>query len=121
MFARPGTVYVYLIYGLHHCLNVVTRPAGEGSAVLVRAAEPLEGIDGPDACRGPGRLTAAFGVDRTFDGADLVTGSELWLRAGGSYPGSHRVRTGPRIGISRAIDRPWRFWIDDERWISRRP
>ena len=92
MFERPGTLYVYLIYGLHHCCNVVTDRVGVGSAVLLRAAEPLEGIElmrtrrpgvrDRDLCRGPGRLAAAFGIDRRLDGEDLVRGTTVWLERG---------------------------------------
>jgi DNA-3-methyladenine glycosylase len=118
MFGPPGHLYVYLIYGLHHCCNVVTGPAGTGSAVLLRAAEPLEGIEGRDACRGPGRLARALGVtDRVLDGTDLVAGADLWLERGAPLDASTIV-SGPRVGISKARDRPWRFWIAGDPWVS---
>ena len=88
MFGPPGHLYVYFTYGMHHCMNVVT---GEGSAVLLRAAEPLEGEEEMvvrrgrerpvDLCSGPGRLTQALAVDRRDDGLDLVAGQGLWLEA----------------------------------------
>jgi DNA-3-methyladenine glycosylase len=115
MFGPPGHLYVYLIYGLHHCLNVVTSVTGRGSAVLLRAAEPLEGVDGRDACRGPGRLARALEVDRRLDGIDLVRGDRIWLERG---PAPDRIVAGPRVGISRARDLAWRFRIAEDPWVS---
>jgi len=125
MFGPAGHLYVYFIYGMHHCMNVVTRRLGEGSAVLLRAAEPLEGLDAMaaargrpparDLCRGPARLTQAFGVDRACDGADLVDGPDLWLEPGRTPV---RIRRGPRVGLTRAADRRWRFWEEGSPWVS---
>ena len=91
MFGPPGHLYVYFTYGMHHCMNVVTGGVAEGSAVLLRAAEPLEGEDEMvvrrgrevplDLCSGPGRLAQALAVDRRDDGLDLVAGDGLWLEA----------------------------------------
>ena len=89
--------YVYLVYGMHHCLNIVTGPAGYPAAVLLRATEsPLEGI----SASGPGRLTRAFQIDRSLDGASLL-GPELWLERGEPV-GDRRVRRTPRIGVDYA-------------------
>jgi len=118
MFGPPGHLYVYLVYGLHHCLNVVTRSVGEGSAVLLRAAEPLDGLAGRDVCRGPGRLGKAFRADRRLDGQDLVAGSTIWLERGARLA-PDAIEAGPRIGITRAIERPWRWRIAGDPWVSR--
>jgi DNA-3-methyladenine glycosylase len=126
MFGPPGHLYVYFTYGMHHCMNVVTGPDGTASAVLLRAAEPLEGMDRMsvrrgtnrivDLCRGPGRLAQAFDVDRSLDGADLVRGSEIWIERDPTA-GAAIVQSGPRVGIRVGTDRPWRFWIDGP-WVS---
>jgi DNA-3-methyladenine glycosylase len=126
MFGPPGHLYVYFTYGMHHCMNVVTDRVGHGSAVLLRAAEPLAGIEAMgrargtdrvrDLCRGPARLAQAFGVDRSFDGVDLVRGNDVWIERGPRIDPVD-VRTGPRVGIRVGVDRPWRFWLD-ERWVS---
>jgi len=94
MFAEGGIAYVYLIYGMHHCFNVVTGPAGYPAAILVRACETPAG--GASAS-GPGRLTRAFRIDRRLDGASLL-GEELWLEAGAPVPDGV-VRRTPRIGV----------------------
>ena len=126
MFGPAGHLYVYFTYGMHHCMNVVTDRVGHGSAVLLRAAEPLAGIEAMgrargtdrvrDLCRGPARLAQAFGVDRSFDGVDLVRGNDVWIERGPRVDPVD-VRTGPRVGIRVGVDRPWRFWLD-ERWVS---
>jgi DNA-3-methyladenine glycosylase len=108
LFGPPGTLYVYLVYGMHHCLNIVTGEAGHPAAVLLRAAES----PGTSSASGPGRLTRAFRVDGALDGASFVTGP-LWLEAG------EPVRTGsirrtPRIGVGYAgpwASRPYRFIV----------
>ena len=128
MFGRPGHLYVYLAYGMHRCMNVVTGSEHEGSAVLLRAAEPLEGIAdmralrGRDAlhelCSGPGKLCQAFAVDRSLDGADLTRGGDLWIAEG--EPLSRRdILAGPRVGIRVGVDRPWRFRVRGDPWVSR--
>jgi DNA-3-methyladenine glycosylase len=118
MFGPPGRLYVYFTYGMHFCMNVVTGREGEGSAVLLRAAEPLAGLDAMATrrgiedrrrlCSGPARLAEAFGVAREENGLDLVGGGTMWLAAGRRVP-DERVAAGPRIGIRRAADVPWRF------------
>jgi DNA-3-methyladenine glycosylase len=126
MFGPAGFLYVYFTYGMHFCMNVVTGRPGEGSAVLLRAAEPLVGLDvmagrrgtttPRSLCSGPARLTQAFGVTREQNGIDLGAGGELWL-GGGRVPDGV-VRTGPRIGIRHAADVPWRFWVDGSPFVS---
>jgi DNA-3-methyladenine glycosylase len=117
MFGPPGRAYVYLIYGMHHCLNVVTG-RGEGQAVLLRAAEPLDGWEAD--LRGPGRLARAFGLTRLHDHADLVRGP-LRLEDG---PAPGQVEATARIGVDYAGDwagRPLRFHDAGSRHVSRRP
>ena len=102
MFGPPGQWYVYLIYGIHHCLNLVTGPVGDGQAVLIRSVE-IEGVD-PRHTRGPGRLTRALGIDRSMDG------TEAFVADDGVDPPRRPVIT-PRIGITRAVDLPRRWLI----------
>jgi DNA-3-methyladenine glycosylase len=137
MFGPPGHAYVYFSYGMHWCMNLVCGPAGVASAVLLRAGEPVRpddadeqealvrlidqrrpGVRPIDVARGPARLTMLLGVDRSFDGAD-VTDPQGALRVlpGSSVP-DDRVRRGPRVGLSVAVERPWRFWLDGERSVS---
>jgi len=120
MFGPPGRAYVYLIYGMYSCLNLVTGPQGFPSAVLLRAAE-LGGDGDPRAAAGPGKLCRALGIDRGWNGEDLVTGARLWLEDDGAA--RPRVRTGPRIGVDYAgawAARPWRYWIADHPSLSRK-
>jgi DNA-3-methyladenine glycosylase len=120
MFGPPGRAYVYLVYGMHHCLNVVTGKAGEGQAVLLRAAEPLDGWDAD--LRGPGRLARAFGLTRLHDKADLVRGRERLRVHDGPPPA--RVKASARIGVDYAKDwahAPLRFHDASSPHVSRRP
>ena len=131
MFMAGGHIYVYLIYGMHHCLNVVTGPEGHGEAVLLRALEPLEGIesmhaDRPkakvqrDLCRGPGRLCAAMAVDRSLDGLEIGRCNDLWIEPGMPVDDSHCV-TGPRIGLGHTgawADAPLRYSILESTFVS---
>jgi DNA-3-methyladenine glycosylase len=129
MFGPPGHLYVYFTYGMHFCMNVVTGRDGEGSAVLLRAVEPTEGIDemlarrGLDdvrlLCAGPGRLTQAFGIDRAHNGADLVAGDVLFVTRGAALS-EDRVGVSPRVGLTVAVDRPWRFFEVGSPFVSRR-
>ena len=97
MFEAGGIAYVYLVYGMHHCLNVVTGPEGFPAAVLLRAARsPAPAV----SAAGPGRLARAFHVDRSLDGASLL-GPDLWLEDGEAVP-DRRVRRTPRIGVAYA-------------------
>ena len=121
MFGEAGHAYVYFTYGMHHCLNLVTGAPGRASAVLIRALEPLEGLEAvrenrghqvPDAglLRGPGCVTRGFGLTRAHDGLDLTRGP-LWLSRERPRRTPWKVTSGPRIGIRRAADRPWRLWL----------
>ncbi|HEX2032153.1 MAG TPA: DNA-3-methyladenine glycosylase [Actinomycetota bacterium] len=125
MFGPPGHAYVYVSHGIHHCLNVVARP---GSAVLIRALEPLEGLDdmrrrrGVEAvtslCSGPGRLCQALGITLADDGADLTDGERLWVAPG--RPARDALVTA-RIGITAAAEVPWRFVAPGTTFASRPP
>jgi DNA-3-methyladenine glycosylase len=130
MFGPAGHLYVYFTYGMHHCANVVCGDVGEGVAVLLRGLDPLEGLDemraarppgSPerDLCRGPARLCQAFALDRTFDGADLVTADRgIRVADDGVPPPEHPGASG-RIGLSAAGDRPWRFFVRGAKGLSR--
>jgi DNA-3-methyladenine glycosylase len=118
LFGPPGTAYVYRIYGLHWCVNAVTREEGVGSAVLLRAITPGPGLAAmrsrrprarrdADLANGPGKLCAALGITRAQDGASLQSGP-LVILAGAPVPDA-QVRVTPRIGISKAVDWPLRF------------
>lgn len=132
MYGEAGHAYVYFTYGMHHCVNVVTRAPEIPEAVLIRAAVPLRGEArmrarrGLDAeapafrlARGPGNLCRAFGIDRSRNGADL-TSSTLTIRPGRRFRAAE-VRSSPRIGIDYAgayVAKPWRFFAADERAVS---
>jgi DNA-3-methyladenine glycosylase len=133
MFGPPGFAYVYFIYGNHYCLNVSCQPEGNAAAVLFRALEPLAGIeqmalardltvvsprDLPLLTSGPGRMAEAFGVTRVRDnGKDLTsTGSDLWLADDGFVP--ERILVTKRIGITKAADKPWRYVIAGNPFVS---
>ncbi len=117
MFGPPGRAYVYLVYGMHHCLNVVTEAEGRACAVLLRALEPLDGLD--SRCDGPGRLCRALGVDRSFDGCDLVGGPLALMDDGFQLPAVDRR---PRVGVDYAgawARRRLRFLIRGHPCVSR--
>ena len=119
MFGPPGVAYVYLIYGLHNCLNVVTEAEGFPSAVLLRAIEPVEGLAGP--ARGPGLLCRAMEIDRTHNGVGLTAPPLFFLPPEAPHVG-RPVAAGPRVGIDYAgdsADLPWRFWLADSAAVSR--
>lgn len=127
MFGEPGHAYVYLNYGVHYCLNLVTQAPGIPEAILVRAIVPLEGIEimksrrgvsqDTQLCSGPGKLTCAMGIDGSFDGEDLL-GDRLFVVNDGAPRGEIVAR--PRIGIREATDRLWRFYLKEySAWVSR--
>jgi DNA-3-methyladenine glycosylase len=128
MFGPPGRLYVYFTYGMHFCMNVVTGADGEGSAVLLRAAEPLEGLDAMAAnrgladprllCAGPGRLCQAMAVGRAENGADLVRGGDVRIERGLAVP-AEEIASGPRVGITVATEQPWRFVAAGSPFLSR--
>lgn len=137
MFGPPGRAYVYRSYGMHFCLNVVTEPAGQAAAILIRALAPSRGLElmrerrGPaisdrDLCRGPGRLCQALAITLGEDDADLCGPDplNLWIAETPgveSDRGGPSIASSPRIGISKAVDLPWRFYIPGSRYVSGRP
>jgi DNA-3-methyladenine glycosylase len=130
MFDSAGHLYVYFTYGMHWCSNVVTGPEGIAGAVLLRALAPMEGLElmrvarpaaarDRDLCSGPAKLCQAMGVDNRFDGADLVTGDRgILLVSDGTSPPA-RPRRGPRVGITKATDVRWRWWVPGDVNVSR--
>jgi len=132
MYRVGGTAYVYFVYGMYHQFNVVSNAWGIPHAVLIRALEPVEGVPRMRARRhgrpdrdltsGPGKLCIALGIDRAFDGADLL-GDRVWIEEGARRIRPAEVACGPRVGVDYAAewaDRPWRFWIRDHPHVSRR-
>lgn len=129
MFGPAGHLYVYFVYGMHWCCNLVCGPDGVPSAVLLRAGVVVSGVDlarsrrdsarsDVDLARGPARLAAALGLTAAANGADLcAAGSAVRLRAGGPVP-DELVRRGPRVGVAAAGEVPWRLWIDGEPTVS---
>jgi DNA-3-methyladenine glycosylase len=131
MYGLGGTAYVFFVYGMYNQFNVVTNVKDAPHAVLIRALEPVEGIElmrkrrhgQPDhnLTNGPGKLCIAMGIDRKLDAADLL-GNKVWIEEGEKIPRA-RVVCGPRIGIDYSgdwIDKPWRFWIKDNAFVSRK-
>src|SRR5882762_10356955 len=131
MYGIGGTAYVFFVYGMYNQFNVVTNVADAPHAVLIRALEPVEGIDimrrrrhgQPDhnLTNGPGKLCIALGIDRKLDAADLLS-NRVWIEEGETISRT-RIASGPRIGIDYAeewIAKPWRFWIKDNSHVSRR-
>ncbi len=127
MFGPPGHLYVYFTYGMHFCSNVVTGRPGEGSAVLLRALEPLDGHESMAErrgvglprllCSGPGRMTQALGIGRAENGADLVRGDAVSLREGESVP-RRRVGQSTRVGVTLGAEKRWRFFERDSAYLS---
>jgi DNA-3-methyladenine glycosylase len=128
LFGEPGRAYVYFSYGIHALLNAVAEEEGVGAAVLIRALEPVDGVElmrerrgvlgSEDLCSGPGKLTQALGIGLSLNGSSLVDGPiEVLAREPGSR--EPRVVIGERIGITKAADLPWRFCDADSRHVSR--
>jgi DNA-3-methyladenine glycosylase len=115
LYRDGGTVYVYLVYGMHWLLNFSTCGEGRPEGVLIRAVS-IEHDDGHDVVVGPGRVTKAMHIDKRYDGIDATTSNVLWLEDRGVRWSSRHVRRGPRVGVDYAgpywAARPWRFWID---------
>ena len=128
LFGRPGHAYVYLIYGMYECLNVVSEPEGSPGCVLIRAVEPLEGIARmqrrrpgaqrtEDLANGPGKLTLALGITRRHNGADFTRGP-LTIHASRRSE-TFQIGVSPRIGIRHCAEWPLRFFIEGSRFVSR--
>lgn len=131
MYGTGGVAYVYFVYGMYNQFNVVSNVANVPHAILVRALEPVEGIEimrerrqthsDRNLTSGPGKLCIAMGIDRALDGADLL-GERVWLEEFETVS-SRQIAKGPRIGIDYAqewINKPWRFWIRDNTYVSRK-
>ncbi len=132
MFGPAGFLYVYFVYGMHFCANVVCATDGVASAVLLRAGEVIDGIDtarsrrpnsrsDAELAKGPARLTAVLGIDRSDNGVDLTDpASPIGLFTGDEVP-DDQIRTGPRVGVATAMDVPWRFWVNGSQGGQRLP
>jgi DNA-3-methyladenine glycosylase len=134
MFGPAGVLYVYFTYGMHWCMNVVCGPVGRASAVLLRAGAVVDGLEiarsrrlgrsgspvvDRDLARGPARLTMALGVTGVEYGTPLLDGTgAVLLRRPVEAVAANDIRSGPRVGITVGVDRPWRFWLDGERSVS---
>jgi DNA-3-methyladenine glycosylase len=136
MYGPPGHAYVYFIYGVYWCVNAVCRPKGIAEAVLIRAVEPLSGIDlmrrrrpvaqDKQLTNGPGKLCTALEIDRALDGADLCDArSPLWIARNPGHkkllPDKGPMITTTRIGITKAAHLPLRFYLSGSAWVSRQP
>ncbi len=125
MFGPPGYAYVYRSYGIHWCVNFVCEPKGSASAVLIRAIEPLEGVakmrrrrgvsDLRLLCAGPGRLCEALGISRAHNGLALDAPPFALYQRNGDV----EIAIGPRIGITKAVDHPWRYGLKGSRFLSK--
>jgi DNA-3-methyladenine glycosylase len=128
LFGPAGHAYVYRSYGVHAMLNAVTEAEGVGAAVLIRALEPLAGLDAmrarrgldriEDLCSGPGRLTQALGIGLDLNATDLSTGP-IRVEPRGRAWREQVLATAPRVGITKAVELPWRFTVDGSRFVSR--
>lgn len=127
MFGEPWRLYVYRSYGMHFCANIVTGPTETASAVLIRAGEVIEGIElarerrgelvpDPALARGPGNFAKALGLSLEDLGTDLLSSEAV--RLGAARPSEQHIREGPRVGVSKAADVPWRFWITADPTVS---
>lgn len=131
MFAVGGTVYIFFIYGMYYQFNIVAGETESPHAILIRAVEPLENIElmrerrgqmkDANLTSGPGKLCIAFGIDKTFNNADLL-GDQVWLEKGAKVSDAEIV-AGKRIGIDYAeeyAEKPWRFWLKENKFVSRK-
>ncbi len=116
LFKRPGLSYVYFIYGMYYCFNITTEPEGVAGAVLIRAVEPLN----LDNTNGPGKLCREFQITKDLNEIDLTKpNNKIWLENFKSYDDSNVCQT-TRIGIKQAIDYPWRFYVKDNLFVSKK-
>ncbi len=128
MFGPGGHAYVYFTYGMHYCFNVVAGEAGVGEGVLIRALKPINGIDLmkkrrnknnlKELCNGPAKLTQAMAITKANYGMSLFEGGDLYLKPPDEKH-TFSIETGLRIGIGKAQEKPWRFWISDSKYTSR--
>jgi DNA-3-methyladenine glycosylase len=131
MYKDGGRAYVYLCYGIHHLVNVVTGPSDVAHAVLIRSVQPLKGTEvmlarrgksrvDPLLTAGPGRLSEALGIDRNLDGDSLINEEKIWITEG-IHVEDRLITASPRVGIDYAeewVDKPWRFTIKGNQWVS---
>ena len=126
MFGEGGHAYVYFSYGFHWCLNLTTEPAGRAGAVLIRAVEPIDGLEtmlrnrsldsDEHVTDGPGKLTQALGIDSGLNGEDLVTSDKLFVEEGKRM---EKSGSSPRVGIRRGVEFKWRFFVRGNRFVSK--
>jgi len=129
MFETGGRLYVYFTYGMHYCINIVVGSAGVGEAVLLRAAEPLSGIeimkknrgiaDIKNLANGPAKLAQALGIRNTALSGTILNKSSIYLQQPEMIVSPDDIVAGPRIGIKNAVDKPWRFYIKDNPSVSK--
>ena len=129
MFGEPGRAYVYFTYGMHYCLNITTEPVGQAGAVLIRALQPIKGLAEmkrrrriehvKDLSNGPAKLTQAFAVNKALNGYDITSGKELFV-ARPFHPERLSITAGGRIGIRSGCEKPWRFFVKGNPYVSRR-
>ena len=129
MFLTGGHCYVYLIYGIHQCVNIVTEEEGIGAAVLIRAIAPFKGLEiirsrregtrnDMRLCSSPGNVSSALGITAHYNGLDLLSSNKIWIRQGSSSSPSE-IETSTRVGISKAAHLPWRFFIRGHPAVSK--
>jgi DNA-3-methyladenine glycosylase len=127
MFGPPGHLYVYQIYGMHFCANIVCSPAGEASAVLLRAAAVIDGVElarqrrpaartDADLAAGPAKLMQVLGLDKGANGTSVIDGTGPATLSPGDLP--DHIAAGPRVGVTSAFDVPWRFWVTGDPTVS---
>ena len=129
MFKTGGHIYVYFTYGMHYCLNLATGPEGVGEGVLIRAGEPLEGIDIMKRNRGikdvsrlangPGKLAQALGIKDTKMSGKILNKSSIYLGEPDEALRPSQINSSPRVGIRQAVDNPWRFYVAGNRYVSK--
>jgi DNA-3-methyladenine glycosylase len=115
MFKEGGISYVYFTYGMHHCMNIVTEPKERGCAVLIRALESIS--DDLENTNGPAKLCKQMQITRELNEEDMLSSSVLWIEKGIN---PKEIVTTTRIGITQAADYPWRFYIKDNKWVSKK-
>ena len=131
MFGPPGCMYVYFTYGMHWCCNAVCGDVGEGTAVLLRALQPLAGLElmrgarpvarsDRDLCRGPARLTQAMGITGAHNGIELFSGRAAFSLVDDGMAPPADAQAGARIGISRGMEHPWRWYVPGNEYVSKR-
>ncbi|HSN00299.1 MAG TPA: DNA-3-methyladenine glycosylase [Rudaea sp.] len=131
MFGPPGCMYVYFTYGMHWCCNAVCGDEGAGTAVLLRALQPLVGLEAMrrarpaarhdrDLCRGPARLTQAMGITGAHNGIELFSGRAGFSLVGDGMAPPRDAQAGARIGISRGVEHPWRWYVPGNEYVSGR-